>query len=421
MHLILLILVNISYCISDSSRENWYKTLVKDNADDWIDLRYLATSIRSDPLSTILHSYAERKLDFEFPYYGSKLGKFLATAQGFLYMESNLGQALYETKYIAPLMAGFTPTQKPRKPQDVRHFSNSTIYINQWSDMSLESQRDVGVFTFQVQLHIDGVIKFVYKEVPIPIEDINSSHVVKVGISDAYSGPYSQLIPYNTIYPNSTLIGPDTTVTFTPIPTCSSQRTCRGCVGHSAHCVWCASLDRCSTKDGLEQYHALWHQHECPTFAVNTCEGIKTDTTPRRQDLSMSSGPTRVTDPNSVTDHPIIIPPFNETMLNPVPVPDKSEEEEKEENKKPHDSTSMTIITTISITAVCIAAILVISALLILKLRKPVLSPIKLEEIKSCNDQNGSRTFTEQNNSQSYPEYHFVMSEDHDHTVSVVV
>ena len=48
---------------------------------------------------------------------------------GFLYMESNLGQALYETKYIAPLMAGFTPTQKPRKPQDVRHFSNSKNFI----------------------------------------------------------------------------------------------------------------------------------------------------------------------------------------------------------------------------------------------------------------------------------------------------
>ena len=91
-----------------------------------------------------------------------------------------------------------------------------------------------------------------------------------------------------------------------------------------------------------------------------------------------------------------------------------------EPDKKSPDSTSMTIITTISITAVCIAAILVISALLILKLRKPVLSPIKVEEIKSCNE-NCSRTFIEQNNSQSYPQYQFVRSEDHDHTVSVVV
>jgi len=420
MHLILLILVYISYCISDSSKDNWYETLVKENADDWIDLRYLSNSIRSNPLSTILHSYAERKLDFDFPFYGDKLGSFLATAQGFLYMGGNYGQALYETKYIAPLMAGFSPTGPPRKPQDVRHFSNGTIYINQWSDMSLESQRDVGVFTFQVQLHSDGVIKFVYKEVPIPIEDINSSHVVKAGISDAYRGdaysvPYSQLIPYNTILPNSTLIQPDTTVTFTPIPTCGGQRTCKSCVAHSESCSWCSSLLRCSTQEGLEKYHTLWHQHHCPDTAVNSCQGIKTEITPKRPDLSFST-PSHATEAN-ITPETIKFPYFSDdskeitVTTKPDPKPDEKTRE---------DSASMTIITTISITAVCIAAILVISALLILKLRKPVLSPIKMEEIKSCNE-NCSRTFIEQNNSQPYPQYQFVMSEDHDHTVSVVV
>ena len=48
----------LSDCISDSSKDNWYKTAIEDNADDWIDLRYLPNSIRSNPLSTILHSYA---------------------------------------------------------------------------------------------------------------------------------------------------------------------------------------------------------------------------------------------------------------------------------------------------------------------------------------------------------------------------
>lgn len=86
----------------------------------------------------------------------------------------------------------------------------------------------------------------------------------------------------------------------------------------------------------------------------------------------------------------------------------------------------MTIITTISITAVCIAAILVISALLILKLRKPVLTPIKLEEMKSCTEHNNCpQTFIEQNNNnQPYPEYQLIMSENNDHhtvTMSVVV
>jgi len=419
MHLILLILVNISYCISDSSKDTWYKSLLKDDADGWIDLRHLSNSIRSDPLSTMVHTYADRKLDFEFPYYGELLGSFLATGQGFLYMGNNYGQALYETKFIAPLMAGFSPTALPRKPQDVRHFSNGTIYINQWSDMSLESQRDDGVFTFQVQLHSNGVIKFLYKEVPIPIADINSTeHVAIVGIADAYRGEIytDQLITYNEIHPDYTLIRPDTTVTFTPIPTCGSQKSCKSCVAHNQRCVWCSSLDRCSTQEGLERYNNLWKQHHCPDTAVNSCQGIKTDTTPNRPEVSYSatSHATPDTTPEIVT-----LPP---NIIFPVHTMDPVEDTEPPPTPAPkHDSTSMTIITTISITAVCIAAILVISALLILKLRKPVLSPIKMEEIKSCNE-DCSRTFIEQNNSsQPYPQYQFVMTEDHDHTVSVVV
>jgi len=419
MRLILLILVNISYCLSDSSKDDWYQTLVKDNADDWIDLRYLKdrNCIRSNPLSTTVHSYAERKLEFEFPFYGEGLGSLLATTQGFLYMGSNYGQALYETKYIAPLMAGFSPTEAPRKPQDVRHFTNDTIYINQWSDMSLDSQREVGVFTFQVQLHSNGVIKFVYKEVPIHIEDINPSHVVKVGISDAYRGSLSQLIPYDTIAPNSSLIGPDTSITFTPIPTCGSQRSCRSCVAHSESCVWCASLDRCSTQDGLESYHTLWHQHNCPKSAVNSCHGIKTETTPKRP-LPFSS-PSSHTTEDKMT-HPIIFPPLDQDVTDDTKDNSVEAETSPNDDKKGSDSASMAIITTISITAVCIAAILVISALLILKLRKPVLNPIKMEEMKSCTE-NCPQTFMEQNNSQPYPEYQLIMSENNDHTVAMSV
>lgn len=287
--------------------------------------------------------------------------------------------------------------------------------------MSLESQRDDGVFTFQVQLHSNGVIKFLYKEVPIPIADINSTeHVAIVGIADAYRGEIytDQLITYNEIHPKYTLIRPDTTVTFTPIPTCGSQKSCKSCVGYNARCVWCSSLDRCSTQEGLERYNNLWKQHHCPDTAVNSCQGIKTDTTPNRPEVSYSatSHATFDTTPEIVTLHPDIRFP-----VDPMDPKDDTEPPPNPTQAPKHDSTSMTIITTISITAVCIAAILVISALLILKLRKPVLSPIKMEEIKSCNE-DCSRTFIEQNNtSQPYPQYQFVMTEDHDHTVSVVV
>ena len=36
----------------------------------------------NDSSNNLSFAFQERKLDFDFPYYGSKLGKFLATAQG---------------------------------------------------------------------------------------------------------------------------------------------------------------------------------------------------------------------------------------------------------------------------------------------------------------------------------------------------
>lgn len=428
MQLILLILVNISYCISDSFKDKWYKTLVKSDADDWIDLRNSSLqAVHSEPLSINVHSYADRRFKFKFPFYEEKLESTLATTQGFLYMGNpRYNQPLYETRYIAPLMAGFKPTQPPRKPQDVRHLSNGTMYINQWSDMSLEFQRDVGVFTFQVQLHSDGVIKFVYKEVPIPISTFNSSHHVKVGISDAYTDElapgWPSLVPYDTIELDPALITSNTTVVFTPVPTCGSKKNCKSCVAHSDSCVWCSSLDRCSTREGLDQYYSLWSIHSCPAEAVRSCEGV-VDLTPTRESTGYnqdcnstscfhtssitpdpSNTPTPIkngiihihqesNNPDITDESHIIVPPDHrvdsKTIDNETEKPSKKEEEPRlaENTKtKTQDNSSMTIVTTISISAVCIAAILVISALLILKFRKPVFSPVKMEEVKSCHE-----------------------------------
>lgn len=51
----------------------------------------------------------------------------------------------------------------------------------------LQDKKDAGQFTFQVTLHKNGDIVFVYREIPILVEHIeDSQHPVKVGISDAY-------------------------------------------------------------------------------------------------------------------------------------------------------------------------------------------------------------------------------------------
>lgn len=53
--------------------------------------------------------------------------------------------------------------------------------------MSLRDKPNDGEFTFQTTLFNNGDIVFVYKSVPLIIEDIKDDHhPVKVGLSDAY-------------------------------------------------------------------------------------------------------------------------------------------------------------------------------------------------------------------------------------------
>jgi len=373
MQLILLILVKITYCLSDNLKDNWYRTLFKNDANDWIELRSDPASIHSIPLSTTPLAFAARTLKFQFPFYEEKLDNLLSVHEGFLYMDTRpqvWGQPLAHTRYIAPLMAGFNPTDPGYTPQDIRYYSNDTIYINQWSDMSLGYQRGVGSFTFQVQLHCDGVIKFIYKKVPIPISGINdTSHIVKIGISDAYSeedGVHT-FIPFDVIDLDTSLIASDTTYVLTPTPTCGSMKYCGACVNHSPDCVWCPALHRCSTAGGMDQYYKLWLQHSCPSTANRECSDPITPNADRESPhCNYTNSYTPSSTPHLKPNIPIIPIPNSTTEDKTMTEPPENFTEEQSGGGS---TSSTTIIITISITAVCIAAILVISALLILKLR----------------------------------------------------
>lgn len=53
--------------------------------------------------------------------------------------------------------------------------------------MVLQDKPDAGPFTFQVTLHQNGDIVFVYLDIPVVVEEIEDTmHPVKVGLSDAY-------------------------------------------------------------------------------------------------------------------------------------------------------------------------------------------------------------------------------------------
>lgn len=56
-----------------------------------------------------------------------------------------------------------------------------------WEKVVLQDKPDAGAFTFQVTLHQNGDIVFVYSVIPLMVEQIeDTAHPVKVGLSDAY-------------------------------------------------------------------------------------------------------------------------------------------------------------------------------------------------------------------------------------------
>lgn len=64
---------------------------------------------------------------------------------------------------------------------------SGTSFTVEWASVSLQDKKEAGQFTFQTTLYKNGDILFVYKDVPILVEDItDTQHPVKVGLSDAY-------------------------------------------------------------------------------------------------------------------------------------------------------------------------------------------------------------------------------------------
>lgn len=92
---------------------------------------------------------------------------------------------LAATQYIAPLMANFDTSIS--NTSFIKYVDNGTAFTVEWEKVNLQEKPSDGEFTFQVTLHRNGDIIFVYKNVPLYVKDIQDvNHPVKVGLSDAY-------------------------------------------------------------------------------------------------------------------------------------------------------------------------------------------------------------------------------------------
>ncbi|KAL1264183.1 hypothetical protein QQF64_004538 [Cirrhinus molitorella] len=159
----------------------------------------------------------------------------------------------------------------------------SNIFVVQWDKVRLKDRETEGAFTFQAVLCHNGTIVFGYKDVPLPVEKINSTeHPVKVGLSDAFmallSSPYSPDAKRRTIYEyhrveiDTTKIVNSSAFEFTPLPTCLQHNTCEQCFQSNltSGCGWCNTLQRCS--NGIDRYRQEWLDYSCSEQAKGTCD-----------------------------------------------------------------------------------------------------------------------------------------------------
>ncbi|XP_006093799.2 plexin domain-containing protein 2-like [Myotis lucifugus] len=135
--------------------------------------------------------------------------------------------------------------------------TGGTALVVQWDHVHLQDNYNLGSFTFQATLLIDGRIIFGYKEIPVLVTQISSTnHPVKVGLSDAFVVVHRiQQIPnvrrrtiyeYHRVELQMSKITNISAVEMTPLPTCLQFNGCGPCVSSQIgfNCSWCSKLQR---------------------------------------------------------------------------------------------------------------------------------------------------------------------------------
>ncbi|MED6232399.1 Plexin domain-containing protein 1 [Ataeniobius toweri] len=262
----------------------------------WVDLNNLHKSqVRIHNILSNTHRQAARvALSFDFPFYGHNVRQIIVATGGFLFMGEITHRMLTATQYVAPLMANFDPSFS--KNSTVRYMDNGTLFVVQWDMVRLKDRENEGAFTFQAALHSNGTIIFNYREIPVPVEKINSTeHPVKVGLSDAFMAflPASQLsdakqrtiYEYHRVEIDTTKIVSGSAFEFTPLPTCLQHTSCELCFTSNltTDCGWCNTLQRCS--DGIDRHRQEWLEYNCPEESKGKCE----DYNPVLPEATMSS------------------------------------------------------------------------------------------------------------------------------------
>lgn len=280
-------------------------------------------SSRHEMLSKSYRRAAPIKLNFDFPFYGQPLRNIIVATGGFLYVGEHIHHWLAATQNISPLMANFDLSMN--NYSDIYHYDNGSSLVVQWSDVQMKDNKPPGNFSFQVTLHKNGDIVFVYKSLPVPINEIPEvEHPVKVGISDAFLiDKVAFFIRRKTIYDYHRLnlkdvpeIKSQSAIYLKALPTCSQYDTCDTCAKAipSLECVWCPTVKRCS--NGFDRKRQEWLSNHCDKLTKTDCS-VKTELS--ASSASSSQAPTASNSQQS----PSIISVEPNTSSRQMMIPDR--------------------------------------------------------------------------------------------------
>ncbi|XP_077280188.1 plexin domain containing lethal (1) G0289 [Temnothorax americanus] len=256
----------------------------------WVDMDKHPDLRVNHLLSQSHRRAATVKLKFDFPFYGYNVRNITIATGGFLYTGDYVHSWLAATQYIAPLMANFDT--RLSNASYVKYADNGTAFTVEWEKVVLQDRPKAGAFTFQVTLHQNGDIVFVYSVIPLLVEKIvDTMHPVKVGVSDAYIMDRTvffvrrkTIYEYHRVNFNRQDIKNCTVIYLKALPTCLNFDNCRDCLTKVPEfdCKWCRELNKCST--GTSRQRQEWLLKGCDVRNIKEMENCPAQITTYRGD-----------------------------------------------------------------------------------------------------------------------------------------
>ena len=189
----------------------------------------------------------------DFPFYGHLVHAFYVTTHGFLSFSPRIHNLMYKTQYIAPLRVKLDPSRYNESTVNYKvHGPMGDSLTVQWTNVSVAEPFEHpmgGNFTFQVTLHANGDIVFVYIFVPdLLTTDALYDNEPVAGLSDAFLIGDSELHVYHTLNVDNPDIRTGTVIVFNAKPTCIRQTSCDDCLNlrqtSEFGCTYCPAVHR---------------------------------------------------------------------------------------------------------------------------------------------------------------------------------